>query len=190
MSLSESEEYLNIITIKYRKDIEQLNKMLLNMYALSSIRYWYSRLDSFNDKSNYQESLLMLEGLTTSIVISYGRIFQSGNGATTLSRSIIPAELRKVHDYILLLRNKKYAHHEKHNSIEAKIELKYVDSTISVDANIQMVFCWGAPREWKPLFKWLDEYFYTNIHKQLDRLTNMTGVRWDIPNIEKPYWID
>lgn len=182
-------KYLDQISKVYQFEIENIRKMCLNMYSLHSIRFWYSKLNQYARLSDIQENLTMIEGLTTSIIISYGRIFQSGKGATRIRRSKIPEDLRKVHDGIMELRNKKYAHHEIHKSVTTKVELAYEDSKIVIVPKLEVYFHFGAPVHWAALFEWLDEYFYNNLAIQVSNLEKKSGIPWVMPHGDPPPWI-
>lgn len=61
-------------------DIDRLKKMAFNIQSVANIRYWYWLLANFKKTPNQHEDLMAMEALTTSIIISYGRLFSAGNG--------------------------------------------------------------------------------------------------------------
>ncbi|TCC95018.1 hypothetical protein [Pedobacter hiemivivus] len=187
--MSRTKEEIQELVYKYQPDIDRLKKMLLNIHAVASIRFWYWRLGNFVKSPHIHEDLMMMDALTTSIVMSYGRLFGSGNGSTKLSNKIIPPSFKLVHQHIIDLRNTKYAHHDGHESIESNMEIDIQGECINVIPNLEILICFGAPKEWGPLFEWLDTYMHETIKIQLSLLTEKTGIEWNMPNGDAPRWI-
>lgn len=131
-----------------------------------------------------------MEAFTTSIIIAYGRLFGETKGTIVLKKEDIPSDLLHIHNQIISLRNDRYAHHGKHSTLEKVINIEYVDSSIIVSQEIQINFWLGAPKEWAPLFKWLDEHMYTTLDKTLKFLTKETGIEWKSLHGEAPPWIE
>lgn len=169
--------------------MERLKKMLLNIHSVACIRFWYWRLDNFVISPQTHEDLMTIDALTTSIVMSYGRLFSKGNGSTKLSKNIIPPSFKIVHEKIISLRNTKYAHHGGHESVESSMEINFHGECINVIPNLEISVCFGAPKEWGPLFEWLDSYMHETITQQLSLLKEITGIEWKIPNGDAPRWI-
>jgi hypothetical protein len=177
------------IQVKYVNHINRLDKITLNIYAVSNIRYWYWCLANFRKTPNQYEDIMQMDALTTSIVISYGRLFGKGTGSSILSKSAIPTKLQKVHDDIISLRHGKYAHHGEHNTLQKNIDIQFDGNSFIVTPTINIIFCLGAPKEWEPLFIWLDEHMHELVKQKLDFLTHETGIKWEIPITPAPHWI-
>src|SRR6218665_3121659 len=184
--MNNSEKEPKAILEENRKHIERLDKMVLNMYSVANIRYWYWCLSNFKVSPNIHEDIMKMDALTTSIVISYGRLFGQGTGTTVLNKAILPVELTPIHDAIIDLRNGRYAHHGDHETINTQINIEFNGSSFVITPSMQFVFCLGAPKEWKPLFEWLDAHMHETIHKQLDFLTRTTGIQWEFPDGPAP----
>lgn len=45
--MNKNDKEIEAIKEKYHKQIEKMGKMILNMYAVSNIRFWYSCLKNF-----------------------------------------------------------------------------------------------------------------------------------------------
>lgn len=187
--MNRTKEEIQQLVDKYEPDIERLKKMLLNIHSVACIRFWYWRLDNFVKSPHIHEDLMTMDALTTSIVMSYGRLFSSGNGSTKLSNNIIPPSFKLVHQLIINLRNTKYAHHGGHESIESKMEIDFQGESINVIPNFEILVCLGAPKEWGPLLEWLDTYMHETVTKQLALLTEKTGIEWNMPNGNAPRWV-
>lgn len=131
-----------------------------------------------------------MDAFTTSIIISYGRLFGDGEGATKLKRENVPEIVRHVHDDIINLRHGRYAHHGKHETIETRLGIQTSGSSIFINPSINFLVCLGAPKEWAPLFQWLDGHMHEMLNKRLDLLTNKTGIKWEIQDGPPPHWIE
>lgn len=183
------EKEIQDIQKKYRPNIEQLNKKLLNMYSVAHIRYWYWCLSNFRKTSNPHEDIMQMDAFTTSIVIAYGRLFGKGTGTISLNKSIAPEDLKQIHENIINLRHGRYAHHGEHKTIKKNINVKYTNSSFVVTQSIEYIICLGAPKEWEALFRWIDEYMHQTLQKQLDFLTKKTGIKWEVPSGPTPDWV-
>lgn len=158
--MEKSEQEIKEILYKHSKQIEQLNKMLLNMYAISNIRFWYSCLANFRKSEDISRDILQMEAFTTSIVISYGRIFSSGSGSTILNDKIIPDFLVLTHQEIINLRHGRYAHHGEQSFFIKNIDVSYMDFSFIIKPKLEVGFWLGTPKKWADLFEWLDAYMY------------------------------
>lgn len=187
--MNKTEKEIQDIQDKYRRHIERLEKRILNMYAVSNIRYWYWCLSNFKKSPDLHEDIMQMEAFTTSIVVSYGNLFGGGTGATMLAKEDIPKELQQVHKSIINLRHARYAHHGEHETINKNIQIEFNDSSFIVTPKMEFIVCLGAPKEWEPLFKWLDEYMHESLNKTLDFLSKETGVKWEIHSGPAPHWI-
>lgn len=162
--------------------------MVLNFSAVHNIRFWYACLSNFPVSENIYEDLMQMDAYTMSIIISYGRLFGEGDGATKLDKNIVPENLREVHQDILDLRHSRYAHHGKHDTIQISLDLQPIDSSILVTPRMIFGTYLGAPPQWAPLFEWLDGYMYHALHKRLEMLTLKTGLEWKIESGPEPRW--
>lgn len=188
--MEKSEQEIIEIKKKYRRHIEKLEKMQLNAFAVSNIRYWYNCLSKLPKSTDLFYDFMLIDAFTTSIIISYGRLFGQGTGTTTLNKADIRKDLIPIHDEIIELRHARYAHHGGHSSIVKKNFIEYVDSSFCLSQEIQIDGWLGAPKHWGALFKWIDEYNYNSIHDILLYLTKETGIEWKFPHGPTPPWIE
>ncbi|WP_042955291.1 hypothetical protein [Pseudomonas sp. G5(2012)] len=173
---------------EYRRDIAKFQKMLRVMHSISDIRYIYSYLSNLEVNISH-EFIMLSEALTTSLVIGYGRLFTETDGVTRLNSELIPENIKPLHEQIMGLRHERYAHHGDHESVSTNIDIKLNDGSITVNSNLEYVLCLGAPKEWAPLFKWLDEHIWEKAHAELEKLSKKTGLQWEMPSGPAPYWI-
>lgn len=181
---------LNEVLAEHDRLIKGLEKMILNMNSVHNIRYWYWCLSNFPKSENLHEDLMKMDAFTTSIIISYGRLFGKGDAAMKLSKDNMPESVRHVHDDIINLRNLRYAHHFQHETIKTRLEIQASGSSILINPGINFLVCLGAPKEWAPLLKWLGEHMHELLYKRLDLLTTKTGKKWEIQNGPPPHWIE
>ncbi len=187
--MEKSENEIRNILEKCQPDIERLRKMMLNMYAVSNIRYWYWCLSHFKKTEKLHEDIMKMDALTTSIVVSYGRLFGKGTKSTILNQKIIPDSLKQTHKSIINLRHERYAHHGVHTSIENNIRIKFNGFSFVITPDMQIGIWLGAPKEWASLFSWLDAHMYETMKKNLELLTKKTGIEWTILHGSSPHWI-
>lgn len=167
---------------EHSAEISQIEKMVLNMAAVSSIRYWYHRLSNFKATKDAFNDIREIDALTTSIIIAYGRLFGKGDGSTKIRVKDIPEPLRSTHDEIIDFRHARYAHHGKHNSIKIRVEVNFNESEdcFVITPNLNFGLYLGAPSHWGPLFEWLDLHNYNALQNKLNHLKKKTGVTWTI----------
>jgi len=187
--MDKTEEEIRELVSNNLTHVDRLKKMALNLHSVSCIRFWYWRLGNFYKSSDLHEDIMEMDALTTSIVISYGRLFGTGEGTTKLKNNIVPPPLEIIHNNIITLRNTKYAHHGNHESIEAKVEISFNGLSLEVIPNLEFGIYLGAPKDWAPLFEWLDNHMHETITKHLSFLTKTTGIEWDMPYGDAPRWV-
>lgn len=182
-------EDIEVILSSHKKQIDLIEKMLLNMYDVSNIRFWFSHLSKFKKSENIYTDILQMEAFTQSIVISYGRIFGSGTGSTILNDKIIPEFLLPIHKEIIDLRHGKYAHHGQKSFLDKGVNIKFVDSYFIIEPTIDVGLYLGAPKKWNALFEWLDTYMYNKIQERLNFLSKTTGIEWKFATGPEPSYI-
>lgn len=131
--------------------------------------------------------MFKMDALQSAIVIAYGRIF--ADGLRTVSRSKVPPDLRQTHDEIILLRNKRYAHHDSHPTINIATTVHDAGDRFIISQEMDFSVCIGAPQDWKPLFEWLRGHLHDRLRKQIARLEKKTGKKWDFPTSDPPDWL-
>lgn len=167
---------------KYSAEISQIEKMVLNMATVSSIRYWYQRLSNFKATEDAFNDIREMDALTTSIIIAYGRLFGKGDGSSKIRVKDIPEPLRSTHKEIIDFRHARYAHHGKHNSTKIRLEVNFneSESCFVITPNLYMGMYLGAPTHWGALFEWIDLHNYYALQNKLNQLKKATGVTWTI----------
>jgi hypothetical protein len=153
---------------------------------MENLRYIQRRLASTKFEAT-MEWVLENDMLTLAFVTTYARLTDGGIGSG-VSRSALPAELRPVHDHIIELRNKRYAHNTGHGSIAASLEIGFEDGKFDIGVNFTMGFHVGGALEWGPLVVFLDDLIIRRLHAQLGKLKQKTGHEWTFPSGPPPEW--
>jgi hypothetical protein len=129
------------------------------------------------------ELIFEIDMMQAALAVEYSRIFVTGT--RKVSRSKVPEHLRQFHDTILELRHKRYAHDDNHWSVENEVGLSIEGERVIVANSVTSEMVLGAPSEWEELINWLHEYLLEQSNKQLNRLTEKTGLRWVRNKINK-----
>lgn len=134
------------------------------------------------------EWVLENDMLILAFVTTYVRLIDGGIGSG-VSRGALPAELRPVHDKIIELRNKRYAHNAGHDSITGSMEIRFEDGRFDIGVNFSMGFHVGGALEWQSLVVFLDDLMIRRLHAQLEKLKQKTGREWTFPSGPPPKWV-
>lgn len=170
------------------KDIKSLVRLANAIPTTSSLSYIYHRLRTSKFDVT-AEAVMEQEMLTTAFVVTYSRLFVSGNGGSGVSRDQIPAHLRAVHDDILEIRHQRYAHNAGHETIGSGIQIDFDDTEVRVNLGMSLGFYVGGRNEWEELVTFLDAHMHERLQKILDRLKAKTGLEWTFPVGPAPDWV-
>jgi hypothetical protein len=168
-------------------NLKILNRLAHAFPTMASLRYIQHRLASTKFEAT-MEWVFENDMLTLAFVTTYVRLIDGGIGSG-VSRSALPAALRPVHDKIIELRNKRYAHNDGHDSITGNLEVGFEHGKFDISVSFTMGTHVGGAREWKPLVEFLDEEMYRRLHAQLERLKEKTGREWTFPSGPPPKWV-
>ncbi|WP_394178017.1 hypothetical protein [Yoonia maritima] len=164
----------------FSDDINRLAHDTQNGYSFAKVSFIYQRLRElgpFDPETISMDAIFALDMMQSAFVVEYARIFVGGT--RKVSKSKVPAHLQKIHETIMDLRNKRYAHEDGHESVENFLELQILDDQIVVDTKANIGIALGAPPEWDALITWLGEYLFEQRKKQLQRLADVTGYKWN-----------
>lgn len=169
------------------ENLRILNRIVHAFPTMASLRYIQHRLVStkFEPTMEWAHENDML---TLAFVTTYARLIHGGIGSG-ISRRALPVELRPVHDNIIELRNKRYAHNAGHDSITGSLEIGFEGGNFDISVNFNMGFHVGGALEWQPLVEFLDSLMFSRLHTQLEKLKEKTGREWTFPSGPPPKWI-
>ena len=168
-------------------NLKILNCLVHAFLTMASLRYIQHRLSSTKFEAT-MEWVLENDMLTLAFVTTYVRLIDGGIGCG-VSRSALPAKLRPVHDNIIELRNKRYAHNSGHDSITGSLEIGFDGGKFDISVNFNMGFHVGGALEWEPLVAFLDNLMFSRLHAQLEKLKERTGREWTFPSGTPLKWV-
>ncbi|MEP3945165.1 hypothetical protein [Ascidiaceihabitans sp.] len=170
------------------KDIQGLIKLVNAIPTTSSLSYIFHRLRTTKFELT-AEAVMEQEILTTAFIVTYARLFSRGNGASGISRNHIPAHLKFVHDDIMELRNKRYAHNDAHKTKQSGVEVNFDDGGFRVGVRMTLGFHVGGRDEWEEIITFIDAHMHDRLTKILGRLKKKTGYEWSFPVGPTPDWV-
>jgi hypothetical protein len=169
------------------EDLRILNRLVHAFPTMASLRYIQHRLASTKFEAT-TEWVLENDMLTLAFVTTYFRLIDGGLGSG-VSRKALPAELRPVHDNIVELRHKRYAHNVGHDTISGNLVVGFEGGKFDLSVNFKMGFHVGGAIEWEPLVIFLDGLMISRLQKQLAKLRKKTGREWSFPSGPPPKWV-
>lgn len=170
------------------KDIQRLIRLINAIPTTSSLSYIYHRLR----KTKFEltaEAMMEQEMLTTAFIVTYARLFASGDGTSGISRKSLPKHLRSVHEDIIQLRNRRYAHNGTHETVKSGIKVDFDDKSFQVSMQMSLGFHVGGRDEWEELIAAIDTYMHSQLTKIFKRLKEKTGYDWTFPIGPPPDWV-
>lgn len=161
------------------KELSALSRLSTSLVTLVSLKHVQDRLSAYRFAAT-MEAILELDMLTTAFVVTYVRL-QEGGGGSGFSRDALPEPLRPIHDEILDLRNKRFAHQAGHHSITDAMEVGFDQEGFKLELGLQLGFHVGGRREWPELVNFIDAMMAERLGKVQARLTEKTGRPWTFP---------
>jgi hypothetical protein len=157
-------------------ELSQLVRLLNSFSTLVTLKHVQKRLSAYKFEPE-MGALLELEMLTTAFVVTYARLHHGGN-QSGFSRDGLPEKLRSIHDEVIDLRNKRFAHHDEHDSVSSALEVFQEGNRFEVKFGISFGFHVGGRTEWPDLVKSVEALYNGRIEKLLERLKQKTGHDW------------
>lgn len=171
------------------KDIRGLIRLVNATPTTSSLSYIYHRLRTAKFEVT-AEAVMEQEMLTSAFIVTYARLFASGDGTSGISRKHIPVHLKSVHDDIIQLRNNRYAHNGTHETVRSGIKVDFDDSGFQIGVQMNLGFYVGGRNEWEELVTFIDMHMHERLTKILGRLKEKTGYDWTFPVGPAPDWVN
>ncbi|QOZ11849.1 hypothetical protein [Bradyrhizobium sp. CCBAU 51765] len=121
-------------------ELSQLIRVLNSFAAVVALKHVQKRLSAYKFELK-MEAFLELEMLTTVIVVTYVRLQQGGSG---FSRDSIPEQLRSIHDRVVGLRNKRFAHNDEHDTVSNALEVWFEDNRFELKFGLSLGYDIGG----------------------------------------------
>lgn len=166
------------------KELSQLSRISNSFPTLVALKHVQKRLSEYKFAAD-MDAILELDMLTTAFVVTYVRLHQGGNGSG-FSRDVLPEKLRGIHDHVIELRNKRFAHNAGHHSVANAMEIGFQDDCFDIKFELTLGFHVGGVAEWQELVKFLDGLIAERLEKLLARLKEKTGRDWVLPTGAAP----
>lgn len=170
------------------KDIGNLIRLANAFPTMVSLRHIHHRLATTPFEPTV-DAVLDHDMLTSSFAVTYARLADGGVGSG-VARDQLPVHLRPVHDHLIELRNKRFAHNAGHRSLTGGLEIRFEGGRFDVNLNFNMGFHVGGANEWEELVTFLDRLMHDRLQKLLARLSEKTGYEWSVPAGAAPPWAE
>lgn len=131
------------------------------------------------------ESVLENEMLVAAFVVTYARLQQGGVGSG-FARDVLPERLRRFHEEIIDLRNKRFAHNAGHHTVNDAMEIGFHDGRFDVRLGSEFRIQIGGAPEWQELVDFIDGLMADRMDKVVAKLTEKTGFEWSLPKGPPP----
>lgn len=165
-------------------ELSQLVRVLNSFAAVVALKHVQKRLSAYKFELK-MEAFLELEMLTTAFVVTYVRLHQGGSGSG-FSRDSIPEKLRSIHDRVVDLRNKRFAHNDEHDSVSNALEVSFEDNRFELKFGLSLGYHIGGAKEWPDLVSAVESIYSERIDKLLARMKQKTGHEWALQSGPAP----
>ena len=115
---------------------------------------------------------------TTAFIVTYGRLFTESKGTYKIERSKVPDELGDIHDEVMRMRNKLYAHNGDHESINTYPEIGFDGTEFEIRLGMTIDVHVGGNTHWDELVTFVNEHISDQLYKNIERLKEDTGTEW------------
>jgi len=167
-------------------DLSRISRLASAYIDLVSLKHIQRRLSKHRFEAS-MDHFLDLDMMTLAFVVTYARLHEGGAGSG-FARGNLPPELRPLHDNIIELRNKRFAHNTGHHTVSDALEIMSDVSGewFKVRIGYSLMFQVGGEPRWKELITALESIFVDRMEKLLARITQKTGREWSIESGPPP----
>jgi hypothetical protein len=165
-------------------ELSQLSRLSLASFNLVTLKHVKQRLTDYRF-SPTMEAILENEMLVTAFVVTYVRLHQGGVGSG-FARGALPEHLRKFHDEIIELRNKRFAHNAGHHTVNEAMEIGFEGGRFDIKLGSELRIQVGGANEWQELVDFIDGLIADRFDKTVTKLAEKTGFEWSLPKGPSP----
>lgn len=162
------------------KELSQIIRISKSFPTLAVLKHIQKRLAEYKFAAN-MDVVMDLEILTTAFVVTYVRLHLGENGSSGFARSALPERFRRIHDQIIDLRNKRFAHNDGHYSVSNAMEIEVRDDRFEIEFKVELEYYVGGATEWHELVQFLDSMITGRLYNLLPKLKEKTGRDWVLP---------
>lgn len=165
-------------------ELSQLSRLSFASINLVTLKHVKQRLTDYRFAPT-MEAILENEMLVTAFVVTYARLQQGGVGSG-FARKSLPEHLRRFHDEIIDLRNKRFAHNAGHHTVNEAMEIGFRDGRFEIQLGSELRVQIGGAPEWQELVDFIDGLIADRMDKVITKLVEKTGVDWVLPKGSPP----
>jgi len=165
-------------------ELSQLSRLSFASINLVTLKHIKQRLTDYQFAPT-MEAILENEMLVTAFVVTYARLQQGGVGSG-FGRDALPEPLRRFHDEIINLRNKRFAHNAGHHTINEAMEVGFQDGRFEIQLGSELRIQIGGAPEWQELVDFVDGLMADRMDKVISKLDQKTGFKWSLPKGPPP----
>jgi hypothetical protein len=166
------------------RELSQLSRLANSLGTLMTLKHVQKRLSQYRFAAD-MDAILDLDMLTTAFVVTYVRL-QPGGSGSGFSRDALPERLRPVHDHIIELRNKRFAHNAGHHTVSTAMEIGFREERFDIRFELNIGFQVGGATEWSELVDFVDGMIVDRQDKVVAKLKEKTGREWVPPTGPAP----
>lgn len=165
-------------------ELSQLSRLSLASINLVILKHIKERLADYRFAPS-MEAILENEMLVTAFVVTYVRL-QKGGVGSGFERGALPEHLRKFHDEIIDLRNKRFAHNAGHHTVKDAMEIGFENGRFDIRLGSELRIQIGGATEWQELVDFIDGMMADRLDKVITKLAEKTGFEWSLPKGPPP----
>lgn len=165
-------------------ELSQLSRLSMSAINMVTLKYIKQRLTDYRFEPT-MEAILENEMLVTAFVVTYTRLQQGGIGSG-FGRDSLPEPLRRFHDEIIDLRNKRFAHSAGHHTINDAMEIGFQEGRFEVRLGSEVRIQIGGAPEWQDIVDFVDGLIADRMDRVIGKLTQKTGFEWRLPKGQSP----
>lgn len=165
-------------------ELSQLSRLSFASINLVTLKHIKQRLTDYRFAPS-MEAILENEMLVTAFVVTYARLQQGGIGSG-FARGVLPEHLRKFHDEIIDLRNKRFAHNAGHHTVNEAMEIGFQNGRFNIQLGSELRIQIGGATEWQELVDFIDGLMADRMDKVVTKLAEKTGFEWSLPKGSPP----
>lgn len=162
---------------KVTKQLNAMHNLSRALAHLGALRYAQEQLAAYQLQLT-MESFYELDMLLTAFVVMYIRLERDGGGHG-FTRNELPDHLRKMHDEVRMLRQKRFAHDDQDSEmIVNEMVISVEDGDFVIHPRLSMRYQIGGNPDWVQLVDAIEGIIMQRIAKLIRTIEQRTGYGW------------
>jgi hypothetical protein len=174
--------------VKSAKTLHRFTNLAAAIHMLRARKITLLDPNTWDDKNDayFMAEYKRQKGLATLLALCFADCDETYHHWRVFARDVLPEHLRGVHDQIIEIRNKRFAHNDDHHSVTNDLGVEFDGSRFFLKFNLTLGYHVGGATEWHELTAFLDRYTVERMEKVLARLKQKTGYEWIMPTGPAP----